>query len=92
MVSNQHNFNVCIISAESEELEEDADNKDGVKKEGAVNVKSEKNSTAQPGDKKDGVPATGVVKTEKELKEAQRAKELKLAESDMVRDLKAQLK
>lgn len=79
------------ITAESDELEEDADNKDGIKKEGAANAKSEKNSTAQPGDKKDGVPATAV-KTEKELKEAQRAKELKLAESDMVRDLKAQLK
>lgn len=31
-------------------------------------------------------------KSEKELKEAQRAKELKIAESEMVRDMKAQLK
>lgn len=31
-------------------------------------------------------------KTEKEQREAQRAKEAKIAESDMVRDLKAQLK
>lgn len=44
-------------------------------------------------DKKDGgIAAAAAIKTEKELKEAQRAKELKIAESEAVRDLKAQLK
>lgn len=46
--------------------------------------------TGSAGEKKDG--AANAVKSEKEIKEAQRVKELKVAESEMVRDLKAQLK
>lgn len=80
-----------LFSAESDENDDDTDNKDGVKKE--AGVKQEGGSApagSAPGDKKDC--ATNVVKTEKEQKEAQRMKELKIAESELVRDLKAQLK
>lgn len=69
------------------------------------NVKQEKNAVGNSvtggnaiGDKKDGnqqgTGGTGssIVKSEKELKEAQRIKEMKIIDSDMVRDLKAQLK
>lgn len=81
---------------ESDENEEEVD-KDGIKKEGSggANLKQEKDaagvgSTSSTGEKKDG--QSSAVKTEKELKEAQRMKELKIAESEAVRDLKAQLK
>lgn len=73
------------FTAESDENDDDVDTKDGVKKEGGV-----KQEGSTPSDKKD--PATNVIKTEKEQKEAQRLKELKIAESELVRDLKAQLK
>lgn len=81
---------------ESDENEEESD-KDGIKKEGAstANLKQEKDAlgvgaTSSTGEKKDG--QSSALKTEKELKEAQRMKELKIAESEAVRDLKAQLK
>lgn len=89
----------CIylyFAAEGDENDEDGgDNKDGIKKEGAASVKQEKDAAgnviaASMADKKDGQAAA--IKSEKELKEAQRAKELKIAESEAVRDLKAQLK
>lgn len=83
---------VFSCAAESDENEEDTDNKDGIKKEGAggAGVKQEKDGSGMAGEKKDG--QSNAVKSEKELKEAQRAKEQKIAESEMVRDLKAQLK
>uniref|UniRef100_A0A1B0CC16 E3 ubiquitin protein ligase n=1 Tax=Lutzomyia longipalpis TaxID=7200 RepID=A0A1B0CC16_LUTLO len=84
-----------VAKAESDENEEDADNKDGIKKEPGTPgaVKQEKAAPAATGEKKDcPSAATVVVKTEKDQKEAQRIKELKIAESEMMRDLKAQLK
>lgn len=51
-----------------------------MKKEGAIKVE------------KGGVKKEPVVKTEKDHREAQRAKEAKIAENEMIRDLKAQLK
>lgn len=62
-----------------------------MKKEGGACIKQEKDPFATgSGDKKDG--QNNAVKVEKDLKDAQRAKELKLNESEMVRDLKTQLK
>lgn len=87
---------IFFFSVESDENEEEGD-KDGIKKEGAggASLKQEKDAagtgtTSATGEKKDGI--SSAVKTEKELKEAQRMKELKIAESEAVRDLKAQLK
>lgn len=56
-------------------------------------IKNEKDTAAMglnPIEKKDG--QCNVVKVERDIKDSQRAKELKIAESDMVRELKAQLK
>lgn len=64
---------------------------DGIKKEGNSFVKQEKSVfSAGSGDKKDGQNVTP--KVEKDPKEAQRVKELKITETEMVRDLKTQLK
>lgn len=64
---------------------------DGIKKEGNACIKQEKGAFASSSaDKKDG--QNNALKVEKDPKEAQRAKELKLNESEMVRDLKTQLK
>lgn len=79
---------IFVFVDELDENEEDHENKDGIKKDG-VTVKIEKDSAGNAIDRKDGQMNA---KTEKELKEAQRAKELKIAESEMVRDMKAQLK
>lgn len=71
---------------QTEEAEGDKDKAGGtvtsptVKKEGAV--KQEKGT----------VKKEAVVKTEKDHREAQRAKEAKIAENEIIRDLKAQLK
>lgn len=73
--------------AESDENDDDGDTKDGVKKEGGVKQEA---PGGTPSDKKD--LASNTIKTEKEQKDAQRMKELKIAESELVRDLKAQLK
>ena len=65
-----------------------------MKKEGTGSscVKQEKdNSNTNLTDKKDGGP-NSTPKLEKDIKDAQRAKELKINESEMVRDLKTQLK
>lgn len=56
-----------------------------------MSIKQEKDPfAAGSGDKKDG--QNNLPKVEKDLKEAQRAKEMKINESEMVRDLKTQLK
>lgn len=68
------------------------DIKDGIKKEG-VTIKNDKDAAAAgstPTEKKDGQCNSS--KSEKDPKEAQRTKDLKIVESEMVRDLKAQLK
>lgn len=69
------------------------ENKDGIKKEGGVAIKNDKDAVASgnsTAEKKDG--QCNAAKVEKDHKESQRVKELKIAESEMVRDLKAQLK
>lgn len=66
---------------------------DGVKKEGGpVCPKSEKDNAAasNAADKKD--TQNNAPKVDKDAKDAQRAKELKVNESELVRDLKTQLK
>lgn len=86
----------------ADENEENGETKDGIKKEGnsgcvggaggsigSANIKLEKDATGNSIDKKDGQLG---IKTEKEMKDAQRAKELKIVESEMVRDMKVQLK
>lgn len=80
-------------SGESDDVDEENDNKDGIKKEGGVVIKNDKdavNSGNASTEKKDG--QCNAAKVEKDHKESQRVKELKIAESEMVRDLKAQLK
>lgn len=71
--------------------EEELDEMEGIKKEGNSCVKQERDGqNVGSSDKKDG--QNNVPKVEKDSKEAQRAKELKINESEMVRDLKTQLK
>lgn len=60
-----------------------------MKKEGNACIKQEKGAFASSSDKKDG---QNVLKVEKDPKESHRAKEMKVNESEMVRDLKTQLK
>lgn len=84
-------LNISIaISAESDANEEELDEMEGIKKEGNACVKQEKDASGGSADKKDG--QNNAPKLEKDPKEAQRAKELKINESEMVRDLKTQLK
>lgn len=64
-----------------------------MKKESGLCVKQEKEinlAGTSVNEKKDG--QCSVPKPEKDPKEAQRAKELKISESELVRDLKTQLK
>lgn len=77
---------------ESDLNEEELDDLDGVKKEGAnACTKQERDANvAGASDKKDNQMITP--KVEKDPKEAQRIKEMKINESDLVRDLKTQLK
>lgn len=73
--------------------EADRNDDDNIKKEdgsGVVKQEKDNNSGGNLTDKKDG--QTSALKSEKETIEAQRAKELKIAESEVVRDLKTQLK
>lgn len=73
--------------------EADGNDDENVKKEdgsGAVKQEKDNNSAGNVIDKKDG--QTSAFKSEKDTIEAQRAKELKIAESEVVRDLKTQLK
>lgn len=79
-------------SAETDPNDEEVEEIDSVKKEGGgVCVKQEKdNFNANVADKKDA--QNNAPKVEKDLKDAQRTKELKITESEMVRDLKTQLK
>ena len=85
-----------------DDLDEDMkDQKDGIKLEkcspssNSSCEKKESSSSATPtGNCAGGSPnsATANVKMEKDVKDAQKIKELKIAESEMVRDLKVQLK
>lgn len=88
---SQNNF-VLFQSAESDPNEDELEEIDNIKKEGNLCVKQEKGVFASStADKmKDG--QTNVPKIEKDLKEAQRVKEMKVNDSEMVRDLKTQLK
>lgn len=91
MKTHKINLIIYYFSAESDANEEELDEMDGIKKEGVACVKQEKDAfAAGSADKKDGQNNTP--KVEKDPKEAQRAKELKVNESEMVRDLKTQLK
>lgn len=71
---------------------DDADDDSREPKEGGV--KQEKNLSSSPVDKKDGQACAGGsnVKVERDSKDVQKAKENKTTESELVRDLKAQLK
>lgn len=83
---------ICF-TAESDPNEEELEEKEGVKKESGACIKQEKETSVagvSVNEKKDGQCA--VLKLEKDPKEAQRAKELKISESELVRDLKTQLK
>lgn len=83
---------VSRSAGESDENEDDLESKENVKKEGNSCVKQEKdaaNACNNSAEKKDGQCQA---KVEKDGKDAQRAKELKVNESEMVRDLKTQLK
>lgn len=76
------------VKCELDENDDESESKDGIKKE--CGVKNEKNSAnAGGGDKKEGTP--GSVKNEKDGKDLQKCKD-KITESDLVRELKAQLK
>lgn len=78
----------CLLSAEA-----DGNDDDSIKKEdgtGAIKSEKDNNTVGNVTDKKDG--QTSTFKSEKDTIEAQRAKELKIAESEVVRDLKTQLK
>lgn len=80
-------------AGEPVENDEEHENRDGIKKEGGATIKNDKDAAAPggtPAEKKDGQCNSN--KSEKDPKEAQRTKDLKIVESEMVRDLKAQLK
>lgn len=82
--------NSGLLKKELDDNDDDSESKEGIKKENlGSSVRQEKNSNLA-NDKKDGTP--GTVKNEKEMKDAQKVKELKIVESDLVRELKAQLK
>ncbi|XP_055376893.1 E3 ubiquitin-protein ligase Bre1 [Condylostylus longicornis] len=73
------------IKIECDDQDQDGDSKDGIKDK-AANA-----ANASSGEKKDG-QANCAVKGEKDSKDASKAKEIKAAETEIVRDLKAQLK
>lgn len=94
-----------LSAAESDDTDDDpmasGDTKDGIKREpadaSATTIKQEAGVTSAALSSSSTLSSAGKeagsVKTEKELKEAaQRVRELKLAETELVRDLKAQLK
>lgn len=70
----------------------DGNDDENIKKEdgGGIKLEKDSNSAGNVMDKKDG--QTSAFKSEKDSIDAQRAKELKIAESEIVRDLKTQLK
>lgn len=80
-------LNCCLFSAEADRHDEES-----IKKEdgGAVKHEKDNHSVGNVMDKKEG-QATAF-KSEKETVEAQRTKEMKVVESEVVRDLKTQLK
>lgn len=91
-VQDIHKIIFCILD-ETDLKEEDLYDLDGIKKESqSVCVKTEREANVSgTNDKKEG-QAT-VPKVEKDqAKEAQRNKEMKINESEVIRDLKNQLK
>lgn len=88
-------FNDLYFVVESDETEDESDLKDSsIKKEPTVTVKQESGQTPSASEKKDvSSPTAGsTVKAEKEQKDAQKLKEFKAAETELVRDLRAQVK
>lgn len=84
---------MILSTDELDDIDEELESKDGIKKESGVVIINDKDATATGNvftDKKDGQCSTN--KTDRDQKESQRVKELKIAESEIVRDLKAQLK
>lgn len=97
MRSPRERINSCIpimiVAGESDDIDEDLESKDGIKKEGGVVIINDKDAPStsnSSSDKKDG--QCNAVKTERDQKDSHRVKELKVVESEIVRDLKAQLK
>ncbi|XP_058986365.1 E3 ubiquitin-protein ligase Bre1-like [Musca domestica] len=87
------------IKSEDETMDDDLskDQKDGIKKEQSSPGGPEKKDAAAAnaaGSTPTGASGTGaaVIKQEKDAKDAQKAKDIKTQESELVRDLKAQLK
>lgn len=88
------------IKSEDETMDDDLDKdlKDGIKKEqsspGGPEKKEQTAANASGSTPTAGAGGTGAVtvKQEKDAKDAQKAKEVKVQESEIVRDLKAQLK
>ncbi|XP_013112091.1 E3 ubiquitin-protein ligase Bre1 [Stomoxys calcitrans] len=85
------------VKSEDETMDDDIskDQKEGIKKEqsspGGPEKKEQAAATAA-GSTPTGAGGAGAVKQEKDAKDVQKAKEVKVQESEMVRDLKAQLK
>lgn len=90
----------AVVKSEDETLDDDLnkDQKEGIKKEHSSPGGPNKNENATGCNTAGSTPnaAAGAnatnVKQEKDAKEAQKAKEVKVQESEIVRDLKAQLK
>lgn len=81
------------FTAEPDQNDEEMEDIDSIKKEGGAScTKSDKDAaaTSNAPDKKD--TQANAAKVDKDAKDAQRAKELKINESELVRDLKIQLK
>uniref|UniRef100_U5EWJ4 E3 ubiquitin protein ligase n=1 Tax=Corethrella appendiculata TaxID=1370023 RepID=U5EWJ4_9DIPT len=84
----------CGIGTGGDQIKSEPNDENDDYKNSDVNVKQEKfpGGSIDPLNVKSEGSADGSIKTEKDLKEAQRVKEAKIAESEMIRDLKAQLK
>ncbi|XP_075160165.1 E3 ubiquitin-protein ligase Bre1 [Haematobia irritans] len=86
------------VKSEDETMDDDQskDHKEGIKKEQTTSPggpeKKEPTAAAAAGSTPTGTGGAGAVKQEKDAKDIQKAKEVKVQESEMVRDLKAQLK
>lgn len=81
------------ITGETEDVDEDIDCKDGIKKDGVITTVNDKDSMSSgncSAERKDGQCNSS--KSDRDHKDSQRSKDLKMAETEIVRDLKAQLK
>lgn len=86
-------YDFPLSTDESDDIDEEMDCKDGIKKEGGAGIINDKDAASSgncSNEKKDG--QSNANKTDRDQKDSQRTKELKIAETEMVRDLKAQLK